>query len=79
MDPESSETARRQKYSGNVLVELWVEENGSVSNVTVQRPAGMGLDEKAVEAVRQYQFAPATRNGVAVRVELSIDVNFQIF
>jgi protein TonB len=39
----------------------------------------MGLDEKAVEAVRQYKFKPATKDGKPVKVELSIDVNFQIF
>jgi TonB family protein len=79
VDPEFSETARRQKYSGIVRVGLWVEKDGSVSHITIQRPAGMGLDEKAVEAVQQYQFMPAMRDGVPERVELSADVNFRIF
>jgi protein TonB len=79
VDPEFSEEARKAKFSGNVLVDLIVDENGQPSHVRVARGVGMGLDEKAVEAVRQYKFKPATKDGKPVKVELSIDVNFQIF
>jgi protein TonB len=79
VDPEFSEEARKAKFSGNVLVDLIVDENGLPSHVRVARGVGMGLDEKAVEAVRQYKFKPATKDGKPVKVELSIDVNFQIF
>jgi protein TonB len=79
VDPEFSEEARKAKFSGNVLVDLIVDENGMPSHVRVARGVGMGLDEKAVEAVRQYKFKPATKDGKPVKVELSIDVNFQIF
>ena len=43
------------------------------------RSVGMGLDEKAVEAVKQYKFKPAMEGGKPVTVELNIEVNFQIF
>jgi len=79
VEPQFSEDARRMKYSGNVQVYLWVEEDGSPSHVRIVRPAGMGLDEQAVAAVRQYQFSPATREGAPVVVDIYIDVNFQIF
>jgi protein TonB len=79
VDPEFSEEARKAKFSGNVLVDLIVDENGMPSRVHVVRPIGMGLDEKAVEAVRQYKFKPAMKDGKPVKVELSVDVNFQIF
>jgi protein TonB len=79
VDPEFSEEARKAKFSGNVLVDLIVDEQGNPSHVRVARGVGMGLDEKAVEAVRQYKFKPATKDGKPVKVELSIDVNFQIF
>jgi TonB family protein len=78
-DPEFSEEARRSKISGDVRLYLQVDENGLPSHVSISRPAGMGLDEKAVEAVEQYKFAPATKNGKPVSVELYIDVNFRIF
>ena len=79
VEPEFSEEARKAKFSGNVEVYLWVDENGSPSHIRVVRPIGMGLDEKAIEAVRQYKFKPAIKDGKPVKVDLYIDVNFQIF
>jgi len=79
IDPEFSEEARKAKFSGNVEVYLWVDEHGNPSHVRVVRGVGMGLDEKAVEAVRQYRFKPAMQNGKPVKVDLYIDVNFTIF
>jgi protein TonB len=79
VDPEFSDEARKAKFSGNVLVYLIVDEQGNPTHVRVERGVGMGLDEKAVEAVRQYKFKPATQNGKPVKVEVDIDVNFQIF
>jgi protein TonB len=78
-DPEFSEEARKAKFSGNVEVYLIVDENGNPTHVKVARPIGMGLDEKAVEAVRQYKFKPALKDGKPVKVDMYIDVNFQIF
>ena len=79
VDPEFSEEARKAKFSGNVQVALIVDEHGSPTHVRVERGVGMGLDEKAVEAVRQYKFKPATENGKPVPVEIYVEVNFQIF
>lgn len=78
-DPEFSEEARKAKFSGNVEVYLWVDEQGNPSHVKVVRGVGMGLDEKALEAVRQYKFKPALQNGKPVKVDLYVEVNFQIF
>ena len=75
---EYSEEARKAKFSGDVEVYLWVDEKGSPSHIRVVRGAGLGLDEKAMEAVRQYRFKPAMKDGKPVRVDLYIDVNFQI-
>lgn len=79
VEPEFSEEARKAKVAGNVLVNLYVDTNGNPSHVRVIRGVGMGLDEKAVEAVRQYKFKPAMENGKPVLVELNVEVNFQIF
>ena len=79
VEPQFSEEARKAKVAGNVLVNLWVDTNGLPSHVHVIRGVGMGLDEKAVEAVKQYKFKPAMKNGEPVTVELNIEVNFQIF
>ena len=79
VDPEFSEEARKAKFSGNVEVYLWIDENGNPTHVKVVRGVGMGLDERAVEAVRRYKFKPALQNGKPVKVDLYVDVNFQIF
>jgi protein TonB len=79
VEPEFSEEARKAKAAGNVLVNLIVDQNGRPVNVHVIRGVGMGLDEKAVEAVRQYKFKPAMEGGKPVAVELNVEVNFQIF
>jgi protein TonB len=79
VEPEFSEEARKAKAAGNVLVELIVDPQGRPQNVHVIRPVGMGLDEKAVEAVKQYKFKPAMEAGKPVAVKLDVDVEFQIF
>jgi protein TonB len=79
VDPEFSEEARRAKFMGVVLVNLIVDQNGNPQNVHVLRGVGMGLDEKAVAAVKQYRFKPAREAGKPVAVELNVEVNFQIF
>jgi len=78
VEPEFSEEARKAKFSGNVEVYLWVDPDGKPSHIRVVRGVGMGLDEKAVEAVRQYRFKPAMKDGKPVQVDLYVDVNFQI-
>jgi thiol-disulfide isomerase/thioredoxin len=58
------------------LVNLIVDPHGVPQNVHVLRGLGMGLDEKAVEAVRQYRFKPAMEHGKPVAVEMNAEVNF---
>ena len=79
VDPEFSEEARKAKFSGNVEVYLWIDEKGNPSHIKIARGVGMGLDEKAIEAVRQYKFKPAMQNGKPVKVDMYIDVNFHIY
>jgi protein TonB len=79
VEPEFSEEARKAKFMGIVLVTLVVDQNGNPQNVHLLRGVGMGLDEKAVEAVKQYKFRPARFNGKPVAVQLNVEVNFQIF
>ncbi len=79
VEPQFSEAARKAKLSGNVLVGLWVDADGRASHLRVLRGIGMGLDEKALEAVRQYRFRPAMLGGRPVPVEMNVEVDFQIF
>ncbi len=79
VEPEFSEEARKAKIGGNVLVYMIVDEHGKPTHIRVLRGLGMGLDEKAVEAMQQSTFHPAMENGKPVKVELQVEVNFQIF
>jgi TonB family protein len=79
VDAEFSDEARRAKYQGESVVSLIVDAHGLPQRIRVVRKLGMGLDEKAVEAVRQYKFKPSMYQGKPVPVEITIEVNFHIY
>jgi periplasmic protein TonB len=79
VDAEFSDEARRAKYQGVSVVSLIVDAHGMPQRIRVVRKLGMGLDEKAVEAVRQYKFKPSMYQGHPVPVEITIEVNFHIY
>jgi TonB family protein len=78
-DPDYSEAARRAKYQGTVVLWVIVGADGHPRDISVRRSLGMGLDEKAVEAVRRWKFDPAKKDGQAVAVQISIEVNFRLY
>jgi len=77
-DPQYSEEARKARYQGTVVLEAIVLKDGTVQIVRVVKSLGFGLDEKAIEALRQWKFSPARQNGVPVPVALNIEVNFNL-
>ena len=78
-EPEFSDEARKAKYQGICNVYLIVDATGTPRNVRVVRPIGMGLDEKALDAVRRYKFKPAMKDGKPVAVALQVEVDFHIY
>ena len=78
VDPEYSEEARKAKYGGTVLIKLIVLPDGKAADIKVVRSLGLGLDEKAIEAVEKWKFKPGMKNGVAVPVMATIEVNFRL-
>lgn len=70
--------ARRRALEGDVTLEVVVRRDGSVSDVRVTHGLGAGLDQKAVEAVRQWRFTPARRQGVPVDVVVTVSVEFTL-
>ena len=78
-DPEYSEEARKSKYQGTVVLWLIVSPDGSPRSIRVQRSLGMGLDQKAVEAVKNWKFQPATKDGKPVAVQINVEVNFRLY
>ena len=78
VDPEYSEEARKAKYSGTVVLQLVVDPTGRAREIRVVRSLGLGLDEKAIEAVNKWKFKPGYKNGQAVAVQATIEVNFRL-
>jgi protein TonB len=78
-DPDYSDQARKAKCQGAVLLWLVVGADGHPRDIRVQRSPGMGLDEKAVEAVRQWRFQPATLNGRPVAVQINVEMSFRLY
>ena len=77
-DPEYSDEARKSKFEGTVRLEIVVDERGNPSQLRVLRALGLGLVEKALEAVRKWHFRPGTQDGRPVPVVAFIDVNFRL-
>jgi periplasmic protein TonB len=79
-EAEFSDEARRAKYQGVCIIGLIVDAQGNPENVHVVRALGMGLDQKAMEAVRKYKFKPAMLNGkTPVPVYINVEVNFRLY
>jgi TonB family protein len=72
------EEARRRGLTGDVVLEIVVQRDGSVGDVKVVRGLGAGLSERAVDAVRQWRFAPARRLGTPVDVIVEVAVEFKL-
>ena len=78
VEPEYSEEARKAKYQGTVVLYVEVDPSGHPTNLRVVRSLGLGLDEKAMEAVRKWKFRPGMKDGRAVTVAATIEVNFRL-
>lgn len=78
-DPEYSEEARKAKYQGTCVLWLIVGPDGKPRDIKVARALGMGLDEKAIEAVRNWKFEPAMKDGKPVAVQINVEVNFRLY
>jgi len=77
--PEYSDEARRERVEGVVTLAVIVTSAGDVATVRVIKSLGHGLDEKAMEAVRQWKFKPATKDGVPVSVQIAIETSFHVY
>lgn len=77
-DPEYSEEARKAKWQGAVLLQVVIDESGIPQSIQVVRPLGLGLDQKAIEAVEKWRFKPGMKDGQPVPVAANIEVNFRL-
>ncbi|MEO7144677.1 MAG: energy transducer TonB, partial [Bryobacteraceae bacterium] len=78
VEPEYSEEARKSRYQGTVTLRLVVDSAGHPRDVQVVRGIGLGLDERAVEAVGRWRFLPAHRDGKPVPAPAIVEVTFHL-
>jgi TonB family protein len=78
-EAEFSDEARRQKYEGVCMISVIIDAQGNPQSPRVVRHLGMGLDEKALQAVAKYRFKPARKDGKPVAVRISVMVDFRLF
>lgn len=77
-NPMYTEIARKARIQGVVIVEAIIAKDGSVADVKILKPLPMGLDQAAVEAVRQWRFEPATLDGRPVDVYYNLTINYRL-
>jgi len=78
-DPEYTEEARNAKTQGTCVLSMIIDEQGHPRDLRVVRGLGFGLDAKAIEAVKQWVFQPAMKDGRPVSVQISVQVGFRLY
>ena len=78
-DPEYTEEARNDKTQGTCILWMIVDDHGNPRDIRVVRGLGHGLDAKAIEAVKQWRFQPAEKDGHPVNVQISVEVGFRLY
>jgi periplasmic protein TonB len=78
-EPSFSDEARKAKAQGMVLLLVVVGKDGHTYDIRVGQSLGMGLDEKAIEAVKSWRFRPATLNGQPVATQIAVQVDFHLY
>jgi protein TonB len=78
-DPEYSDEARKAKYQGTVVLWMVVGADGLPRDIQVSRSVGLGLEQRAIEAVRNWRFDPARKDGRPVAVQINVEVDFRLY
>jgi len=78
VEPQYSEEARKERISGIVILEVVIDKTGSVRDAVVLKPLPFGLDQAALDAVKQWKFRPGMMNGEPVDVIFNLTVNFRL-
>jgi periplasmic protein TonB len=78
-DPEYTQEARNAKTQGTCILWLIVDQQGYPRDIRLVRGLGFGLDARAIEAVKQWRFHPAMKDGQPVNVQISVEVGFHLY
>jgi len=78
VEPQYTKEALDAKLQGTVALDAVIGIDGIPSEIKVVRGLGMGLDEKAIECLRQWSFQPATSHGEPIPTKARVEINFRI-
>ncbi|HMF76139.1 MAG TPA: M56 family metallopeptidase [Bryobacteraceae bacterium] len=78
VEPKYSDAAKTDKLEGTVILLIIIQADGTPSNIQVVRSLRPDLDANAIDALQQWRFAPATRQGVPVTVKAQVEINFKL-
>jgi TonB family protein len=78
VEPEYTDEARIAKYQGTVVLYAEISPEGAAHNLRIMRGLGLGLDEKAIDAINQWKFKPGIKDGTPVTVAATIEVNYRL-
>lgn len=78
LEPAYSDIARLARYQGGVLMKIEIGVDGHVRALDLARGVGLGLDEKAAEALLKWKFKPGAIDGQPVPVKASVEINFRL-
>jgi TonB family protein len=77
-EPAYTEEAQRARLQGSVVLNFVVRADGTLSDFRVERSLGLGLDENAIEAVKEWKFKPGEKDGKPVAVSIGAIVNYRL-
>lgn len=78
-EPSYTQIAKDRRLQGSVVIDAIIDDTGKVLRPQIIRPLGMGLDEKAIEAIQTWRFKPGTRKGQPVMVEMGVEIDFNLY
>lgn len=78
-EPSFSQQARNGRYRVKLVLNVVLDETGTVCDIRIDNPVGQGLDETAVDAVKTWRFSPATRNGEPIPIKMGFEISFNLF
>jgi TonB family protein len=77
-EPDYTRAASDAKVQGQCLLELIVDEHGMPTKIAVLSPLGFGLDEQAIDAISKWRFVPGQKDGIPVKIQATVEVNFRL-
>jgi TonB family protein len=78
VEPQYTDEARLAGYSGTVVLQAVIKKDGTLDIIRIVRGLPLGLTDNAIQALKQWQFKPGTKDGQAVHIAINVEINFNL-